>query len=360
MGRIAHKASSKASKPSSKTDKREDTGDKPRHRAPGAFWSGTLTFGLVSVPVELHAAHRSSAVSLRSLGPQGRPLRRQFVCPAHETPVDRDDIVRGYEIADGRFVTVTDDELEALQPDRSREIDLRRFTPRTAIDPIYCDRAYFLLPPDEISKPYRLLAATMEKTGRAGIATFVMRGRAYTIAIFAEDGILRAETLRHADEVRSAADVGLPEPAAPAAAQVKAMQKAIKAAARDAIDQDELRDVDAAALRARALEKAKAGEGIVEVEAEPEAELDEEGAEVIDIMALLRARLGAAAVDDKAVAEPEPPAKTKTTTKTKTKAKTDDDLGALSKKDLYARAQAREIEGRSAMSKEELIEALAS
>lgn len=335
----------KTAKKPRETDADDDKAHAHRRRSPGAFWSGTLTFGLVSVPVELHAAHRSSRVSLRSLGPDGRPLRRRYVCPAHDAPVDRDDIVRGYELDDGRFVTVTDDELEALQPERSREIDLRRFTPRAAIDPIWCDRAWFLLPPDEITKPYRLLAATMEKTDRAGIATFVMRGRAYTIAIFAEAGVLRAETLRQPEEIRSAADVGLPEPAATRAAQVKAMRKVITAAAKDDLDQDELRDADAAAIRALAEQKAAAGEDIVE--AEPEPETDDEGAEVIDIMALLKARLGAAAVDEDAVAEPEP-------------ASAAEDLAALSKKDLYARAQAREIEGRSAMSKEELIEALAS
>lgn len=349
-----------AKKPAKKPAKKAADEDAPKshgHRhAPGAFWSGTLTFGLVSVPVELHAAHRSSAVSLRFLGPEGRPLRRRYVCPAHETPVDRDEIVRGYEVDDGRFVTVTD-ELDALQPERSREIDLRRFTPRAAIDPIWCDRAWFLLPPDEITKPYRLLAATMEKTDRAGIATFVMRGRAYTIAIFAEGGVLRAETLRHADELRSAADVGLAELAAPKAAQVKAMRKAITAAAKDELDPQELRDADAAALRALAEQKAAAGEDIIEVEAEPEPDADDEGGEVIDIMALLKARLGAAAVDDDAVTEPEPRPAKSASKKPKAPA---EDLSGLSKKDLYARAQAREIEGRSAMSKEELIEALAS
>lgn len=335
----------------------DEKDEKPRHRAPGAFWSGTLTFGLVSVPVELHAAHRSSAVSLRSLGPAGRPLRRQFVCPVHEAAVDPDEIVRGYEVEAGRFVTVTDEELEDLQPERTREIDLRRFTPRASIDPIYCDRAYFLLPPDEISKPYRLLAATMERTGRAGVATFVMRGRAYVIAIFAENGVLRAETLRHADEVRSAADVGLPAPVEAGAAQVKAMRAAIAAAAQKVVDLEELRDVDAAALRARAAEKAAAGEDIVEVEAPPEEEVDEEGAEVIDIMALLKARLGKGAVDDKAGVPAERPKKAKDEPAGDEDA---DGLAALSKKALYARAQEREIEGRSAMSKEELIEALAS
>lgn len=374
MARTAKKPAKKAAD--------EDAPKAHGHRhAPGAFWSGTLTFGLVSVPVELHAAHRSSAVSLRSLGPEGRPLRRRYVCPAHETPVDRDEIVRGYEVDDGRFVTVTDDELDALQPERSREIDLRLFTPRASIDPVYCDRAYFLLPPDEISKPYRLLAATMERTGRAGIATFVMRGRPYTIAIFAERGVLRAETLRQADEVRSADDVGLPAVGEADPAQVKSMRAALRAAAADEIDRDALRDVGAEALRALAAKKAKAGDAVVEpaLPDEPDADDDAgEGGEVIDIMALLKQRLGAgkgkgkgkAKSKGKAASKPASGTRSLAAAASKRKASkaskaskssdTPESLGALTKKELYARAQAADIEGRSAMSKDELVDALAS
>lgn len=321
-----------------------------RH-GPRPFWSGTLTFGLVSVPVEIHAAHRSSGVSLRMLSPDGEPLRRQYVCPKHDRAVERDEIVRGYPVDDERFVTVTDEELEDLQPERSREIDLRLFTPRASIDPMYCNRAYFLLPPDEVSKPYRLLAEVMARTGRAGVATFVMRGRPYTIAIFAENGVLRAETLRQADEVRSVADVGLPAVGEADAARVKAMRKAIRTRAAEAIDLDELRDVGAAALRALADDKAKAGDDVVEVEAPDDDETEdarEDGGEVIDIMALLKQRLGKGKASKSSKAKA-----SKASKKTRS-------LRDLTKKELYAEAQAKDIEGRSAMSKDELVDALAS
>lgn len=330
--------------------KQENAKKASRRAGPRPFWSGTLTFGLVSVPVEIHAAHRSSRVSLRTLSPEGHPLRRRYVCPEHG-PLERDEIVRGHAIDGDRYVTVSDEEIEALQPERSREIDLRRFAPRDAIDPIYCDRAYFLLPPDEVSKPYRLLAAIMERTGRAGLATFVMRGKAYVVAIFAERGVLRAETLRDADAVRSVADVGLGPVGEADAARVEALRDAIRAGAADAIDPDELRDLDAELLRARAQEKAAAGEGLVEApeaeEENAEDEAEETGGEVVDIMALLKARLGRGEKGrtDKG--------------RTERGRGSGDDLGALSKRELYARAQAREIEGRSRMSKDELIEALA-
>src|SRR5207248_7073669 len=106
---------------------------------------------------------------------------------------------------------VTDEELERLAPEKSRDIDLRRFVEAEAIPPMYFERSYFLVPAGGSAKAYRLLAATMEETHRAGIATFVMRGKEYLVAILSENGILRAETLRFSDEIRSPEDVGLPE-----------------------------------------------------------------------------------------------------------------------------------------------------
>ena len=161
------------------------------------------------------------------LSPEGVPLRREFYDAKSKRAVDRDDIVRGYELEDDEYVVVTDEELESLEPQKSRDIDLRQFVDRDAIDPMYFDRAYFLTPAGESTKAYRLLAETMERTNRAGIATFIMRGKEYLIAILAEDGILRAETLRFADEVRTPDQIGLPEPPKLKAAEVKRFERAI-------------------------------------------------------------------------------------------------------------------------------------
>jgi len=256
-------------------------------------WSGSLSFGLVTVPVELHSAQRGGGVPLRMLSRDGTPLAREYVCPKDEKPLAPDEIVRGYEVATDEFVVVSDDELAALAPRRSRDIELQRFVDRSEIDPVYFVRAYYLVPTGEQTKAYRLLAEIMEQTNRAAIASFVMRDQAYAIAIFADGGVLRGATLRFADELRTPETLGLPEASRVDAARVRAAEKAIAALAERQLSEDELRDEGSERLLALARKKRERGEDVVEVPEEAEARSDAEGGEVIDLMALLKARLGA-------------------------------------------------------------------
>lgn len=252
-----------------------------------SFWSGTITFGLVSIPVELFPANRSQGVSLRMVTADGTPLSRRYFCPKEDRELDWNEIVRGYEVEDDRYVVVSDEELDKLAPEKTRDIDLRRFVDASEIDPIYFERAYYLTPGGNSTKAYRLLAETMERTNRAGIATFVMRGKEYLVAILAENGIMRAETLRFVDEVRSADDVGLPEPEKPKAAAVKRIEKAIARLVEKELDEDELKDRSAERLLRLAAKKEKAGEGIVEA-----SDQEMEPAEgVIDLMEVLKRSL---------------------------------------------------------------------
>jgi DNA end-binding protein Ku len=253
------------------------------------IWSGSLSFGLVSVPVELYSARRGGDVALRMLAPDGTPLARRYVCPKDERSLDADEIVRGYEVSKGRFVVVSDEELEALAPRSSRDIALQRFVPRGEIDPAYFVRTYFLVPSGGHAKAYRLLAEIMEKEGRAGIAHFVMRERAYAIAIFAELGILRAETLRFADEVRPPTALGLPRAAKPSAARLRAVKKAVSSISRPGFAKRDLRDDAPDRLLAIARKKRARGKGVVKV---PTESAEERGGEVIDLVALLKERLG--------------------------------------------------------------------
>jgi len=117
-----------------------------------SFWTGTITFGLVNVPVALYSATRPRGVALKMIGPDEAPVQRRYVCSKDGKVLDADDIVRGYEVEKGKFVVVTDDELEAIEPRKSREIDLRVFVDVDDIDPIYFDRAYFLVPASGTNK----------------------------------------------------------------------------------------------------------------------------------------------------------------------------------------------------------------
>jgi DNA end-binding protein Ku len=357
----------------------EAAGRDDEDAAPRAFWSGTITFGLVSIPVDLYPANRSQRVSLRMVSEEGIPLARRYFCPKEGRELDWDEIVRGYEIEKDTFVVVDDDELEKLAPEKTRDIDLRRFVGIEEIDPIYFERAYFLTPGGNSTKAYRLLAATMEITGRAGIATFVMRDKEYLVAIIAENGILRAETLRFADEVRTAEDVGLPEPKKPKAAAVKKVEQAIAALGRKELDESELADHGTERLLQLVRRKEKSGRDVVEAPAGARAEPSEG---VIDLMEVLKRSLQARAPAKPAGgtkrATPKKSGRKSSRTAATAPAKRNgakrgrasggaqkpaggargEELAALTRDELYERAQQLDIEGRSGMTKKQLIDAL--
>lgn len=272
----------------------EDDDDFEQPGGMRSFWSGTITFGLVTVPVALYSATRSRGVALKMIGPDEATVRRRYVCSKDGEVLEPDDIVRGYEIEKGKFVVVTDDELEAIEPRKSREIDLRVFVDVDAIDPVYFERAYFLVPSGGTNKAYRLLAEVMEKNKQAGIATFVMRAKEYLVAIIAENGILRAETLRFADEIRKPEDVGLPKVARPAPAEVKKFETQIAKHAKK-VNLHEFLDDYTERLEKLVAAKEKKKADIVRAPAETREEAEEGGGEVVDLLAVLSRSLGGGA-----------------------------------------------------------------
>lgn len=304
------------------------------------FWSGVVTFGLVSVPVSLFPATRGTTLRLRMVDAQGSFLERRFFGADDDHALDAEDLVRGYEFAEDRFVPVEDDELEALDPEKSREIDLAEFVDLHALSPLYFERAYFLVPDGSTTKAYRLLAETLAQEERAGIATFVMRGKEYLCAIIAERGILRAETLRFADEVRSPEAIGLPPRVAADAAAVARFAKAIKALKARTLDRAELEDRSSARIVKLAEKKLRSGTDVVPASADAE-EVGESSTNVIDLMEVLKERLRG-----KLRARTAP-------------ASSAGKLKSKSKAELYEMAQSMDVPGRSAMSKAELIDALA-
>lgn len=162
------------------------------------------------------------------LGPDGEPLSRKYYAEKTGRDLDADEMIRGYEIDKGKFVTITDEELERLAPEKTRDIDLKLFVKEDAIPPVYFERGYFLTPSGNSEKAYRLLAEAMKERGDIGVATFVMRGKERPVAIFSDDGILRAETMRFPDEVRTHKEVGLPEKKKVSAAAVRKFETLIK------------------------------------------------------------------------------------------------------------------------------------
>jgi DNA end-binding protein Ku len=304
-----------------------------------AIWSGTVSFGLVSIPVAILPGQRSQRVRMHLLSPDGIPLARKYYCPAEDRPIERENIIRGYEIEKGKFITVTDDELDSLQPSKSREIDLRRFVGRDQIDPKFLDRAYFLVPVGDSTKPYRLLAETMEKTGKVGIATFVMRDREYLVAILAEDGVLMAETLRFVEEVRTPEIVGIVKDKAISENRIDAMVEQIKAATADQLDMRELEDDYTKRLLELANQKISKRQDVVSL---PEMKNQYSNTDnVIDLMQVLKRSMEKESTEDKKKGETN-----------------DTSLENRSKSYLYNKAKDLQIPGRSRMNRQELIKAI--
>jgi DNA end-binding protein Ku len=239
------------------------------------------------VPVDLFPANRTSRTPLRMLGPDGQPLARKYYSQKTEKDLDADEIVRGYEFDKGKYVVVTDEELERLAPEKTRDINLKRFVPEDSIPPLYFERGYFLTPAKGSQKAYKLLAETMKKSGQAGLATFVMRGKEYLVAIFSDNEILRAEIMRFADELRSPADVGLPKKTKVSPATVSKFEKLISTKSKKQFSSAKLKDEEAARLLKLVKKKQSNRKNVVELEGEE----PREQAKVIDLVEILKKSL---------------------------------------------------------------------
>ncbi len=170
-------------------------------------WSGTISFGLIAIPVKLFHAVRKQSVSFNQLDERNMArIRYRKVNAETGEEVSDGHIVKGYEIAKGRYVVVDPDELEPFMPVATKSIDLEEFVELDEIDPVYFDTAYHLAP-DATPKPYVLLARAMEQSGKVAIGRFVMRNKQYTAAIRAEEGRLVMSSLAYADEVVDPADI---------------------------------------------------------------------------------------------------------------------------------------------------------
>src|SRR5919109_2509550 len=175
---------------------------------PRPIWTGTISFGLVSVPVRMFSATQSKELRFHFLDKHDlEPIGYDKVRRDTGEHVDSDEIVRGFEVEKGRYVPLEDEDLDRLDIELTKTIDICDFVDLDEIDPVYFRKAYYLVPQEGGEKPYRLLARALEETGKVGIAKVVIRNKQHLAALRPYQGVLLLETMYYADEVRQPADV---------------------------------------------------------------------------------------------------------------------------------------------------------
>ncbi len=170
---------------------------------PRAIWNGSISFGLVNIPVKLFTAVSKKSVQFHQLDARtGARVRQQRVSSVDGTEVPYDQIVKGYELHPGNYVIIEPGELDALDPEATHTIDLDAFIDLAEIDPIFYDSPYYLAPLETGRKPYALLVKAMEEEQKVGVARFVLRTKQYLAAMRAKDGVLLISTMVYPDEIQ--------------------------------------------------------------------------------------------------------------------------------------------------------------
>jgi len=245
--------------------------------APRSLWTGTISFGLVSVPVRMFGATESKELRFHFLDKHDlQPIAYDKVRRDTGKHVDDDDIVRGFEVEKGRYVPLDDEDLDRLDVELTKTIDICDFVDLDEIDPIYFRKAYYLAPQDGAEKPYRLLTRALEETGKVAIAKIVIRNKQHLAALRPSNGTLVLETMYYADEVRQPERVGGGRLAKPEVELAKSLVENLSAK----FDPNKYDDTYRKELLQLLRTKAK-GKELPEPEQEPEGE-------VVDLMAALR------------------------------------------------------------------------
>jgi len=247
--------------------------------------SGTISFGLVSIPVKLYAASNASAgISFNLLhAKDSSRLKQQYICAKDNEIVPRDEMVKGYEFSKDRYVTFTPDELKALEEQSTQAIEVVEFVPIEKVDPVYFDRTYYLGPDKGGGKAYALLSKVMQETGRVALARYAARGKQYLVMLRPVEGGIVMQQLLYADEVRPFSEVPL-EPADVSPKELDLAKLLVEQRATDAFKPETYEDD----VRKRVLgliQKKVEGEEISLVAPETT------GGEIIDLMEALKASL---------------------------------------------------------------------
>src|SRR3954454_5396059 len=177
--------------------------------APRSIWNGTITFGLVNVPVKLYSATESKTVHFHEVHARdGAQIEHRRICPKEDKEVPYEEVVRGFEVSEDTYVVLDKDEIKAAAGARGKVVHITEFVDASAIDPVFYEKAYFVGSRDE-QDAYRLLHEALKKSGRAGIGRFTFHDREYLVAIRALDDVIALHTLRFHDEVVSADELEL-------------------------------------------------------------------------------------------------------------------------------------------------------
>jgi DNA end-binding protein Ku len=256
-----------------------------------AIWSGAISFGLVNIPVKLYSAVSRKTVRFHQLDAEsGQRIRQQRVNPENGEEVPYEQIVKGYEISPDKYVTITPEELEALEPQKTRTIDIEQFVDLEQIDPIYYDHPYYLAPDKGAAKAYKLLLDAMREADKVAIARVVIRSKENLVALRSYDGAITMETMLFPDEVvdpESVEELGAIDGAIKTTKRELDMAKQLIESLSGDFDPDAYRDE----YRDRVLdliERKAAGETITIEAPEPERK------EVPDLMAALEASIAGA------------------------------------------------------------------
>lgn len=269
-----------------------------------AIGTGTVSFGLVSIPVKLYStAENSSSISFNLLHKKcGSRLKQQYICQKDGDIVPRDEMAKGYEFAKDQYVLFSDEEMKALQEENHKAIEITEFVPAAKVDPIFFDGAYYLGPDKGGERAYRLLSEAMRETGRSALAKWIARGKQHLVLVRAIPGGLVMEQLHYADEIRAFTEVPVPD-AVVKEPELKLGVQLIEQIAVDGFHPEKYIDEVKGRMQA-AIQKKIEGQQVIE--AAPEAPK----AQIIDLMEALKASLasqGGAA--KQAAAEERKPAK---------------------------------------------------
>ncbi|HVT03427.1 MAG TPA: Ku protein [Thermoanaerobaculia bacterium] len=250
-----------------------------------AIRSATITFGLVSIPVKFYTATSSEDVHFHLLHAScGSRVNRKWWCPEHEKIISADELIRGYEVRKGKYVTLTDEEIDALETDDNRALEIGEFVELEQIDPVYFEKAYFLGPGSGGGKTYKLLASALKKQKKVALASWVSANRDHLVVIRPYEKGLVLHTMFYADEVRDFGAIDM-EGGELREKEVRLAEMLIDELTEKKFDPLHFKDEYRARVLTRIKAKAK-GKDIIVAEEE-----DEKGGEVIDIMEALRRSL---------------------------------------------------------------------